>query len=182
MMRRSSRLLASRLSQGHRRRAVTTVSRAALSTLASRPVLPTRSEELRRLRALHTFAVPDDRPPVMAAELNAPFTKLLAANRGEIATRICRAAAELGIQTAGIYSHEGELLLVKRESELGSLFITAHLWIDQLAVLETSTHLALDDISLSCLHALLSTIPFNRFSVILITMDNRSLHATSRQV
>ena len=37
-----------------------------------------------------------------------PFKKLLAANRGEIATRISRGAAELGIQTVGIYSHEGE--------------------------------------------------------------------------
>jgi pyruvate carboxylase len=36
-----------------------------------------------------------------------PFKKLMAGNRGEIATRICRAAAELGIQTVGIYSHEG---------------------------------------------------------------------------
>ena len=36
-----------------------------------------------------------------------PFTKLMAANRGEIATRISRGAAELGIQTVGIYSHEG---------------------------------------------------------------------------
>jgi pyruvate carboxylase len=38
-----------------------------------------------------------------------PFKKLLAANRGEIATRISRGAAELGIQTCGIYSHEGKL-------------------------------------------------------------------------
>ena len=37
-----------------------------------------------------------------------PFTKLLAANRGEIATRINRGAAELGIQTVAIYSHEGK--------------------------------------------------------------------------
>lgn len=35
-----------------------------------------------------------------------PFAKLLAANRGEIATRINRAATELGISTAGIYSFE----------------------------------------------------------------------------
>mmetsp|Transcript_23313 Transcript_23313/g.57371 ORF Transcript_23313/g.57371 Transcript_23313/m.57371 type:complete len:1241 (-) Transcript_23313:878-4600(-) len=35
-----------------------------------------------------------------------PFKKLMAGNRGEIATRICRGAAELGIQTVGIYSHE----------------------------------------------------------------------------
>lgn len=39
-----------------------------------------------------------------------PFTKLMAANRGEIATRISRGAAELGIQTVGIYSHEGTFL------------------------------------------------------------------------
>lgn len=37
-----------------------------------------------------------------------PFTKILAANRGEIATRINRAASELGVQSAGIYSYEGE--------------------------------------------------------------------------
>mmetsp|Transcript_23557 Transcript_23557/g.36368 ORF Transcript_23557/g.36368 Transcript_23557/m.36368 type:complete len:1256 (+) Transcript_23557:126-3893(+) len=36
----------------------------------------------------------------------APFKKILAANRGEIATRIMRGAAELGVKTAGIYSHE----------------------------------------------------------------------------
>jgi hypothetical protein len=36
-----------------------------------------------------------------------PFKKILAANRGEIATRIMRASAELGIPSAGIYSHEG---------------------------------------------------------------------------
>ena len=37
-----------------------------------------------------------------------PFKKLMAANRGEIATRINRAASELGINTVGIYSFEGE--------------------------------------------------------------------------
>jgi hypothetical protein len=37
----------------------------------------------------------------------APFKKLMAANRGEIATRISRGASELGIPTVGIYSHEG---------------------------------------------------------------------------
>ena len=36
-----------------------------------------------------------------------PFQKLMAANRGEIATRINRAASELGINTVGIYSLEG---------------------------------------------------------------------------
>ena len=37
-----------------------------------------------------------------------PFKKVLAANRGEIATRIMRACSELGVDSAGIYSHEGE--------------------------------------------------------------------------
>lgn len=37
-----------------------------------------------------------------------PFEKLMAANRGEIATRIVRGAAELGIKTVGIYAHEGK--------------------------------------------------------------------------
>jgi len=35
-----------------------------------------------------------------------PFKKLMAANRGEIATRISRAASELGVSTVGIYSLE----------------------------------------------------------------------------
>jgi hypothetical protein len=34
----------------------------------------------------------------------APFKKLMAANRGEIATRIMRASSELGIPTVGIFS------------------------------------------------------------------------------
>ena len=38
-----------------------------------------------------------------------PFKKVMAANRGEIATRIMRAANELGCRTAGIYSHEDRL-------------------------------------------------------------------------
>lgn len=42
------------------------------------------------------------------AKAKPPFKKLLAANRGEIATRIMRASSELGIASAGIYSYEGE--------------------------------------------------------------------------
>jgi Biotin carboxylase, N-terminal domain len=41
-----------------------------------------------------------------------PFEVLMAANRGEIATRIVRAASELGIKTAGIYAHEGRLYIM----------------------------------------------------------------------
>ena len=45
-----------------------------------------------------------------------PFDKVMAANRGEIATRILRAASELGCGTVGIYSREGEfrVLLIFR--------------------------------------------------------------------
>jgi hypothetical protein len=42
-------------------------------------------------------------------ETEPTFSKILAANRGEIATRIMRAASELGIASAGIYSHEGKV-------------------------------------------------------------------------
>ena len=38
-----------------------------------------------------------------------PFSKIMAANRGEIATRIMRAGTELGCTTVGIYSHEDRL-------------------------------------------------------------------------
>ena len=41
-----------------------------------------------------------------------PFTKIMAANRGEIATRIMRAGTELGCGTVGIYSHEGTLYVI----------------------------------------------------------------------
>src|ERR1700739_2139297 len=40
-----------------------------------------------------------------------PFHKLLALNRGEIAIRIFRAATELKIRTAAVYSHEDRLAL-----------------------------------------------------------------------
>ena len=35
-----------------------------------------------------------------------PFKKILAANRGEIAVRICRAASELNLSTVTIYAYE----------------------------------------------------------------------------
>ena len=60
------------------------------------------------VRTLHTFHTPDETMPEVARDgPPPPFFKLLAANRGEISTRILRAATELGISTAGIYSHEG---------------------------------------------------------------------------
>lgn len=64
-----------------------------------------------RITRFHTFHTRAENSPgnhSANAKSSAPFTKLLAANRGEIATRITRAAAELGIRTAGIYSYEGK--------------------------------------------------------------------------
>lgn len=61
-------------------------------------------------KRFHTNVGSNHPTMIAATRINAgkvPFKKLMAANRGEIATRINRGAAELGIQTVGIYSHEG---------------------------------------------------------------------------
>lgn len=60
----------------------------------------------RRFKSTAAAASIADEACVPVAER--PFNKILAANRGEIATRIHRASAELGVQTAGIYSYEGK--------------------------------------------------------------------------
>lgn len=91
---------------------VSPVSTRVLSSLASSSSSLSSVKDSLEARPFHTFHTPDEKvpgsKPVVAGGQPAPFGKLLAANRGEIATRITRAAAELGISTAGIYSHEGE--------------------------------------------------------------------------
>ena len=57
-------------------------------------------------------SVPSCEPAKVADVQKPPFEKLMAANRGEIATRIVRAASELGIKTAGIYAHEGKRIRI----------------------------------------------------------------------
>ena len=63
-------------------------------------------------------------PPVRAGWR--PIRKLLAANRGEIAIRICRAATELNIKTVAVYSKE----------DFGSLhrYKAAPIWKDSSAL------------------------------------------------
>jgi len=83
----------------------------ALGTVAGRR--PTAALTLANAQSFHTFHTPDESAPGALPSTRTegmpppPFSKLLAANRGEIACRIMRGAAELGIHTAGIYSHEG---------------------------------------------------------------------------
>lgn len=45
------------------------------------------------------------------------FTKILVANRGEIAIRVCRAATELGIRTVAIYAEEDKLSLHRYKAD-----------------------------------------------------------------
>lgn len=91
---------------------VTTSSRLGVCRVASTVASSSSSavHQQENLRSFHTFHTPDGGEPKSSVKVlgkEAPFRKLLAANRGEIATRIVRGAAELGISTAGIYSHEG---------------------------------------------------------------------------
>src|SRR5262245_43090279 len=58
------------------------------------------------------------RPPKPLLTMTArPFQSVLVANRGEIAIRIFRACAELGIRTLGIYSHEDKTALHRYKAD-----------------------------------------------------------------
>ena len=82
---------------------------SSLSTLADGPTKrdePSKSKHglnTKRFKSAEPFGF-EEADPIEEP----PFGKLLAANRGEIATRIMRASSELGIASAGIYSHEGK--------------------------------------------------------------------------
>ena len=67
-----------------------------------------------------------------------PFRKLLVANRGEIAIRICRAATELGLATVAVYSTEDRFALHRFKADESYLIgrgkgpIEAYLAIDEI--------------------------------------------------
>src|SRR3954470_12855299 len=70
-----------------------------------------------------------------------PFRKIMVANRGEIAIRIFRAAAEMGIQTVAIYSQEDRLHLHRYKADeayligVGKSPVGAYLAIDEIVEL-----------------------------------------------
>ena len=55
--------------------------------------------------------------PRRGGQLMKPIRKLLVANRGEIAIRVCRSAHELGIRTVAIYSHEDRFSLHRTKAD-----------------------------------------------------------------
>jgi len=66
-------------------------------------------------RVFHTFHMPDENPQAYGATAfkgQAPIKKHLTANRGGVATGINRAAAQIGCQTADIYSHKGKNIVI----------------------------------------------------------------------
>ena len=85
-------------------------SSSTLSSTASSSS-PSLAPEVQQSSSKRNYNVntqhPTNRVAVSVSGGEPPFQKLMACNRGEIAVRISRGAAELGIQTAAIYSNEG---------------------------------------------------------------------------
>ena len=116
-----SSLLVNKNTVNKKKKVGTRTITASLSTLLSTQILnlnitpkfgssdPTIATKRFKSTAADTNA---DTPPLIydTVLVKPPFKKLLAANRGEIATRIMRASSELGIASAGVYSYEGKSL------------------------------------------------------------------------
>ncbi|MCX6929665.1 MAG: ATP-grasp domain-containing protein, partial [Verrucomicrobia bacterium] len=87
------------------------------------------------------------RTPRHSASPKAPrrFTKLLAANRSEIATRIFRAATDLGLRTVAIYAQEDRFCIHRFKADEAYLIgqgkgpVAAYLDIDGIVVLAKAT-------------------------------------------
>ncbi len=73
--------------------------------------------------------------------MSSPIKKLLVANRGEIAIRICRAATELGMSTVALYSQEDRFALHRFKADESYLVgkgkgpIDAYLSIDEIVAI-----------------------------------------------
>ena len=71
------------------------------------------------------------------------LTRLLVANRGEIAIRITRAAAELGIETVGVFSEDDDTCLHVRHVDVARALRgrgpRAYLDVDQLLAIARET-------------------------------------------
>ncbi|WP_346504510.1 biotin carboxylase N-terminal domain-containing protein [Terasakiella sp. SH-1] len=68
--------------------------------------------------------------------------RLLAANRGEIAIRICRAASELGIETVAIYSNEDRFALHRFKADESYLIGEGKGPVEAYLDIETIVHIA----------------------------------------
>ena len=107
---RSGRPLASRSAAALAARRTITCSASVLSPALSGPSGSGRFKSAEPVAVNKDFST-------SAAEISGglfdekPFNKIMACNRGEIATRIMRACAELGVPSVGIYSHEGTLFM-----------------------------------------------------------------------
>ena len=71
--------------------------------------------------------------------MRAPFSSLLIANRGEIAIRIARACADLGIRTVAVFAEDDAACLHTRKADLAVALrgrgVAAYLDMDQLIAL-----------------------------------------------
>lgn len=79
-----------------------------------------------------------------------PFRRLLVANRGEIAIRICRAATELNIRTVAIYSHEDRFALHRYKADeayrIGAPGEPLRAYLDWRAIVDKARELGADAI------------------------------------
>ncbi|MBI2601654.1 MAG: pyruvate carboxylase [Deltaproteobacteria bacterium] len=79
-----------------------------------------------------------------------PFSRLLIANRGEIAIRIARAATELGIRTISIYSYEDRFALHRYKTDesycLGEVGKPLSAYLDPEKIVTKAKELAIDAI------------------------------------